>query len=70
MFIRRTKTRSAEGGVYHSYRLVRSERSGERVRQRTLLNLGSEATEMQSDRAVAGAAVELDCPKIEREAHG
>ena len=36
-------TRSAEGRkVYHSYRLVRSERSGERVRQRTLLNLGSD----------------------------
>ena len=30
------------GQVYFSYRLVRSERSGERVRQRTLLNLGSD----------------------------
>ena len=43
MFIRRTKTRGADRGqVYFSYRLVRSERSGERVRQRTLLNLGSD----------------------------
>ena len=43
MFIRRTKTRGADRGqVYFSYRLVRSERSRERVRQRTLLNLGSD----------------------------
>ena len=79
MFIRRTKTRSAEGGkVYYSYRLVRSERSGERVRQRTLLNLGSDNG---SDGATVscsrfeqllerqGVLVELDCPEeVEREA--
>lgn len=42
MFIRRTKTRTAEDGTrYFSHRLVRSERQGDRVRQRTLLNLGS-----------------------------
>jgi transposase len=40
MFIRRTKTRSAQRD-YYSYRLVESERVGERVRQRTLLNLGN-----------------------------
>ena len=77
MWIRRTKTRSAEGGkVYHSYRLVRSERSGERVAP----SLGSDfavATEhwaAQSDRAGAGAAggvVELECPEeVERERNG
>ena len=43
MFIRRTRTRTGQGGeVYFSHRLVRSERSGDRVRQRTLLNLGSD----------------------------
>ena len=42
MFIRRTRTRPASGEVYYSHRLVRSERSGEKVRQRTLLNLGSD----------------------------
>ena len=43
MFIRRARTRTAEGGrAYFSYRLVRSERTGERVRLRTLLNLGSD----------------------------
>ena len=43
MFIRRTRTRTGERGeVYYSHRLVRSERSGEKVRQRTLLNLGSD----------------------------
>jgi transposase len=42
MFIRRTVTRrSASGEAYHSYRLVESRREGARVRQTTLLNLGS-----------------------------
>ena len=81
MFIRRTKTRSAEGGkVYYSYRLVRSERSGERVRQRTLLNLGSDFAVATEHWAVLcsrieqllerqGVLVELDCPEeVEREA--
>lgn len=41
MFVRRTLTRSVESGEhYYSHRLVRSERSGGRVRQVTLLNLG------------------------------
>ena len=41
MFVRRTRTRATDGGaVYHTHRLVRSERDGGRVRQRTLLNLG------------------------------
>ena len=39
MFIRRTSTRRS-GEHYHTFRLVRSERSGSKVRQRTLLNLG------------------------------
>ena len=43
MFIRRAKIRTTESGdVYYSYRLVRNERSGDRVRQHTLLNLGSD----------------------------
>ena len=40
MFVRRTRTRATDGAVYHTHRLVRSERDGRRVRQRTLLNLG------------------------------
>ncbi len=40
MFVRRTRTRATDGAVYHTHRLVRSERDGVRVRQRTLLNLG------------------------------
>ena len=41
MFIRRTQTRSARSGeTYFTFRLVRSERIGSKVRQRTLLNLG------------------------------
>ena len=41
MFIRRTQTRStASGETYFTFRLVRSERAGDKVRQRTLLNLG------------------------------
>ena len=42
MFIRRTLTRRTGGQGYHSYRLVPSERDGDKVRQRTLLNLGSD----------------------------
>ena len=42
MFIRRTRTRRTDTGQdYFTYRLVRAEREGKKVRQRTLLNLGS-----------------------------
>ena len=42
MFIRQTKTRgSIKGDTYFTYRLVTSERVGSQVRQKTLLNLGS-----------------------------
>ena len=41
MYIRRTKTRqTTNGDSYYSHRLVRSERVGSKVHQRTLLNLG------------------------------
>lgn len=42
MYIRRTTIKSRkDGGQYYTYRLVRSERIGKKVRQRTLLNLGT-----------------------------
>jgi len=42
MFIRQTKTSNAASGeAYHTFRLVASERIEGKVRQRTLLNLGS-----------------------------
>ena len=41
MFVRRTRTRSRDGKSYFTFRLVRSQRVGDKVRQRTLLNLGS-----------------------------
>jgi uncharacterized protein YPO0396 len=42
MFIRRAKTRTTQSDTdYFSYRLVESARDGAKVRQRTLLNLGS-----------------------------
>ena len=41
MFIRRTQTHATStGGAYFIHCLVRSERIGHKVRQRTLLNLG------------------------------
>ena len=40
MYVRRTKSRQTDGASYHTHRLVRSERDGGKVRQRTLLNLG------------------------------
>ncbi len=43
MFIRRVRTRTtADGSRYYSCRLVENYRVGKRVRQRTLLNLGSQ----------------------------
>ena len=42
MFVCRTRTRARDGGqAYFTFRLVRSQRVGPKVRQRTLLNLGS-----------------------------
>ena len=41
MFIRAAKTHTANGKPAYSYRLVISQRIGETVRQRTLLNLGT-----------------------------
>lgn len=41
MFICRTRTGSRGGKTYFTYRLVRSRRIGAKVRQQTLLNLGS-----------------------------
>ena len=40
MFVRRTQTRHTDGQTYYTHRLVRSERTGAKVRQRTLVNLG------------------------------
>ena len=48
MFIRRTRTRSI-GERYFTFRLVRAERIGSKVRQRTLLNLGRHFDVAQSD---------------------
>ena len=48
MFIRRTRTRSI-GDHYFTLRLVRCERTGSKVRQRTLLNLGRHFDVAQSD---------------------
>ena len=42
MFVCRTRTRSRDGKRYFTFRLVRSQRVGHKVRQRTLLNLGSQ----------------------------
>ena len=42
MFVRRTLTRRTGAQDYHSHRLVESRRDGAKVRQRTLLNLGSD----------------------------
>jgi len=43
MFIRQTKTRNDKNGkeAYYTYRLVASKRTGNQVRQQTMLNLGS-----------------------------
>ncbi len=80
MFIRRATSRRTERGDYFAYRLVRSEHSGEPVRQRTLLNLRSDfpvergAWPLLCNRVGQlldrqGALVPLDCPQaVERHA--
>ena len=43
MYIRRTKTKTLnQNEAYYTYRIVESVRLGEKVKQRTLLNLGKE----------------------------
>lgn len=51
MFIRQTKTRNANTGgePYYTYRLVASKRTGNQVRQQTVLNLGSHFTLPKED---------------------
>ena len=64
MFIRRTRTRSI-GDHYFTFRLVRSERTGSKVRQRTLLNLGRHFEVAQSDwPALCRRIDELLCGQI------
>ena len=59
MFVRRTQTRStANGEPYFTHRLVCSVRSGTRVRQRTLLNLGRHFAFPQSSWPVLCSRVE------------
>jgi len=51
MFIRKTTTRNKSGGeAYFTFRLVASVRTGDQVRQTTLLNLGRHVDLPQPDR--------------------
>ena len=81
MFIRRTRTRTTgDGKAYFSHRLVRSRRDGDKVRQQTLLNLGSDfAVDRQHWRVLCdrisqllspqATMLPLACPEaVEREA--
>lgn len=81
MFIRRTQTRNTGSGEhYFTYRLVRSERIGGKVKQLTLLNLGRHFEVNQAhwpvlcarlDELLGGQAglLPMDCPvAVERQA--
>jgi len=58
MFIRRTRTSNARTGeAYFTYRLVEAVREGKTVRQRTLLNLGSQFDVPQGDWAVLAVRI-------------
>ncbi len=82
MFIRRTKTRTTDSGEQdYSYRLVDTFRVADRVRQRTLLNLGSgfnfpsaqwKALTQRIEQIVLGQHDLLlpVAPEVEREAQG
>ena len=75
MFIRRTQTRAtAAGATYFTHRLVRAERCGDKVRQRTLLNLGRHFEVSRNDWTVLCQRIEEvlsgqmrllpDCPPV------
>ncbi len=81
MFIRRTRIgKTAAGEAYYTYRLVRSRREGNKVRQETLLNLGKHfAVPRQEwqllcsriDQILSGQQLlfPIECPEnVEREA--
>ena len=80
MFIRRTRIRTTTtGGAYFTHRLVRSERVGDKVRRRALLNPGRHFDVVQNDwpvlrrriDEVLGGQLQLapDCPPaLERHA--
>ena len=60
MFIRATKTHTTDGKPVRSHRLVLSQRIGDKVRQRTLLNLGTDyPVPKEKWREVAGLAEAL-----------
>ena len=75
MFIRQTRTRNtATGEGYFTYRLVRGERTGGKVRQITVLNLGRHFPIKQEDWPLLctrleqllhpqGVLVEPQCPE-------
>ena len=77
MFIRRTKTRTVgTQDHYFTYRLVRSVRRGDKVRQRTLLNLGAHfdlppaqwsLLYQRLDDLLAGQATLMDYPEAVEE---
>ena len=59
MFIRRTQTRNrVSGEAYYTHRLVETIRVGKAVKQRTLLNLGSQFDVKQADWPVLAARIE------------
>ena len=59
MFIRCTQTRvTATGSTYFTHRLVRAERRGDKVRQRTLLNLGRHFEVSRNDWSVLCQRIE------------
>ena len=77
MFIRRVRTRTTQDGTcYYSHRLVDSYRVGDRVRQRTLLNLGNAFTlprdqwpelAQRIEQLIAGQHDLLACTSVELE---
>lgn len=59
MFIRRTQTRNrVSGEAYYTHRLVETIRVGKAVKQRTLLNLGSQFDVKQAEWPVLAARIE------------
>ncbi len=59
VFIRKTQTKAGNKDPYFTYRLAQNVRDGQRIRQQTLLNLGTHFEIEESDWTLLGSRILL-----------
>ena len=57
VFIRKTQTKAGNKDFYFTYRLAQNVRDGQRIRQQTLLNLGTHFEIEESDWTLLGSRI-------------